>query len=106
MAIELVGVFRILLEPPMRSNAVLGSSMMLACPDLDFKELAARTKDSRMQRLVSIGLGLCDVIFDPLLERGPSVVNDSKRVIALGDGVHKHTNGEQIIDLVIRLVAR
>ena len=103
--IQLVGGLAVLLVKPMRRNAVFGRAMHVARPDLDLVELTTRAEDGRMERLVPVGLGAGDVILDPLLQRRPRVVDDAEHVVTIGDGVHQHTNREEVIDLLERLAA-
>ena len=49
VAIELVGAFCILLEPPVSSNSVLCRAVHLTRANLDFKELLVRAEDRRVK---------------------------------------------------------
>ena len=73
--------------------------------NLDLEERAPWPEDCRVQRLVAVGLGLRDVVLDPLLHRCPTVVDHAERVIALGHRFHEHPHREQVVDLVVRLLA-
>src|SRR2546422_7314218 len=42
---------------------------------------------------------------DALLERRPLVVDDPEYVVALGNRVHEHADGQQVVDLLERLAA-
>ncbi len=73
--------------------------------DLDLVQLAAGPEHRGMERLVAVRLGARDVILDPFLYRRPLVVDRPEHVIALGDVVHEHAHGEQVVDLFERLAA-
>ena len=79
--------------------------MHLACPDLHFVELAAGTEHRGVKRLVPIRLRLGDVVLDALLHRRPPVMHDAERVVAVRHGVHEDANREQIVDLLVGLLA-
>ena len=55
-----------------------------------------------MQRLIEIGAGNCDEIFDASRDRMPLVVDDPERRVAVLHGVGDDAQGEQIIHLVDR----
>src|SRR2546423_13227054 len=103
--VELVGTLAVFLIEPVRGNAVLGRPVHVARANLDLVKLAARPEDSRVERLIAVRFGARDVVFDPLLQRCPGVVNDAEYVIAVGDRIHEYADREQIVDLLERLAA-
>ena len=77
MAIELVLRLGVFLEAPVRGDAELRGAVLLARADLDLVQLLPRPEDGGVQRLVAVGLGLPDIILDPLLHRRPALVDDT-----------------------------
>ena len=102
--IELVAL-RVFLVPPVRGDAEVRRAMHVARADLDFVQLSPGAEDRRVQRLVAVRLRLRDVVLDALLHRRPPVVDDAERVVAVGHGVDEHANGEEVVDLLVRLLA-
>ena len=104
MAIELVAL-GVLLVAPVRRDAEVRGAMHVARANLHFIQLPPRPEHRRVQRLVSVRLRLRDVVLDALLHRRPAVVDDAERVIAVGHGVDEHADGEEVVDLLVRLLA-
>src|SRR5947209_7443168 len=105
MAVQLVRALATFLEQPVRRDAVLRGVVHLMGPDLDLVQLTARSEHGGVERLVAVGLRARDVVLDPLLQRGPLVVDHAQHVVALGDIVHQHAHREEVVDLLERLVA-
>jgi hypothetical protein len=104
MLVQLVGLAVALVEP-VRRDTELGRAVHLLGADLHLEELAAGPEDRGVQRLVGVRLGARDVVLDPLLDRGPVVVDHAQHVVALRDGAHDHPDGHQVVDLVEALIA-
>ena len=91
------------LVDPVRRDAVLGGAVHLLGADLHLEQLAARTEDRGVERLVRVRLGAGDVVLDPLLDRRPVVVDDAEHVVAVRHRAHDDPHRHEVVDLVERL---
>ena len=92
------------LVEPVGGDTELRRPVHLLIADLHLEELAAGAEDRGVERLVGVRLGARDVVLDPLLDRGPVVVDHAEHVVALGDGADDDPNRHQVVDLVEALV--
>ncbi len=93
------------LVDPVGRDAVLRRPVHFQGPDLDLEELAAGAEDRGVQRLVGVRLGTGDVVLEPLLDRGPVVVDDAQHVVAVRDASDQHPDRHQVVDLLEGLLA-
>ena len=102
MLVELVSLGSVRLVEPMRRDAELRRPMHLGGPDLDFIQLAARTKNRGVQRLVPVGLRAGDVVLDPVLHGRPRVMEDTQDMVARRNVRHDDPEGHHVVDLIER----
>ncbi len=88
---------------PVGRDTVLGCAVHVLGPDLDFEQLPAGTEDGGMERLVGVRFGAGDVVLDPLLDRGPVVMDNAEHVITIGHRAHDDPHRHEIVNLVERL---
>jgi len=85
---------------PMGGNALLGNAVHFLGPDLDLEGLAAITDNRRMQRLVQIVPRDRYPVLKTLGNRGPDVVDNAHRQIAVLSIVFSdYAGGDQIVYL-------
>ena len=83
---------------PVRRDAVLARAVHLERADLDLERIAARPDDRRVQRLVHVGLGHRDVVFEAARERLPDRVHDAERAVAVLDRVDDDADRGEVVD--------
>ena len=74
--------------------------MHLKSTDLDLKGLSRRPDHRRVERLVHIGLGHCDIVLEPAGDRLVHLVDHAQTCIAVLDAVHDDSDRKEIIYLV------
>src|ERR671919_819622 len=75
------------LVAPMGGNPFFGHAMHFMSPDLNFNALTIRTNDAGMKRLIHVGLGDGDIVFEPPWYRSPLRMNHAKGFITLALGI-------------------
>ena len=68
---------------PMRGDAGLGHVMHLAGADLHLHPLAVTARDGGVDRPITVGLGLADVILEPPRHRAPAPVDRPEGAVAV-----------------------
>ena len=58
-----------------------------------------------MQRLIAVALGHRDVVLEPARQGLPQRVHHTERAVAILDGVDKHADGDDVVDLAEFLLA-
>ena len=74
--------------------------MHVARTNLHLDRLATRTDDRRVQGLIQVELGHCDVVLESPHYRLPMTVDRAKRCVAVLDRIDDDTNGHQIEDFI------
>ena len=88
------------LVAPVGGDAVLGDAVHLGGADLDLDLVALGALDHGVQRLVTVALGLGDVVLEPLGTVPPALVEVAERG-PTGPGVgHDDPEGQQVVDLL------
>ena len=87
---------------PVGGNAVLGGVVHFPGPDLDLEGNAFRADDGGVDALVHVGLGGGDIVLETAGNGLEHVVDDAQHVVAVGNGVHDHTEGAEVEDAVER----
>ncbi len=85
---------------PVCSDPLLGHIMHIPGADLDFHAIAEGADDGSMQRLVHVGLGHGDVVFEASRNRLPGGVDDAQHFVALAHGIDNHPEGDQVMNLL------
>src|SRR6266550_1611049 len=88
----------------MRGDSVLRGAVHLTRADLDLEQLSIGSEHSRVKRLIAVRLRLRDVVLNALLQRRELVVNYAQRVVAIWNRVDEDADGQQVVDLLVRLV--
>ena len=88
----------------MRRNAVFRDAVHLVSSNLHFKGHAVFANDRRMQRLIHVRLRHGDIILEAVGHLLPECVHHAQYGIAVLHRIHQHTNGDQIKNLLKRLV--
>ena len=79
----------------------LDVAVHVARADLHFHAFAVRSDHRRVERLVAIGLGKCDVVLESSGNRAPGTVHDAKSAIALFFATtEQHPKRDHVVDLV------
>src|SRR6185437_1798679 len=105
MPVQLIRIARVFLESPVRRDAVLCGAVHLARAYLDLEQLSAGSEHCCVQRLITVRLRLRDVILDPFLHRSPSVMDDTKCMVAIRNAVDENADSKEIVYLLVWLVA-
>src|SRR5213594_3489630 len=79
-------------------DAFLCDAMHILRADLHLEGLAA-VEHGGMQRLIKIGPGDGDVVFESSGDGTPDVMDDAKSRVAVTLGVGDNTHGEEIVNL-------
>ena len=85
---------------PMRRNAVFCDSMHFVRADLYLESFVERRNDGRVQRLIVVCLGHCNIVFESTGERFPHGVDFTEHRIAVLDGIHYDTHCQKVVNLV------
>ena len=72
--------------------------------DLHLKGRAGEAHDSGVQTLVQIGLGRTDIVFEAAEDRLIQIMHNAQHVIAVRHRIHDDAEGDQVENLVERLV--
>src|SRR5690606_32293231 len=86
----------------MRRHTVFGHTVHLAGADLQFHALARGSDDRGVDRAVVVLLGRRDIILETARNHRPGRVDRAERGIAVLDGVHDHTEAEDVGKLLER----
>ena len=90
----------------MRGNAVFRAAVHLHRANLHLERAAVRAHHRGVQRLIEIVLGHGDIVLEPSRHLRPQGVHNAQRGIAVLLGVDDHAHGDQIGNLLERLVLR
>ena len=82
----------------MGGDAVFGDVMHFPGANLDFNGLPPRPDNRRVQRLVVIGLGHSDIVFEAVRQGLPQAVDDAQNTVAVLDVVDDDPDGEEVVD--------
>lgn len=82
----------------MGGDTILGFVVHLLGADLDLKDAAVWSEDGGVKRLVAVGLGQRDVVFDTADHRPVLSVDDAERFVAVSNLRDDDADGYQIID--------
>ena len=106
LAVQVVAGPAALLVAPVGRDAVLRHPVHLPGADLHLKGEGhlAPAHHRGVQGLVHVGLGDGDVVLEPAGDLVPQGMDDAQHGVAVGDGVHQHPDGDQVVDLVKGLV--
>ena len=88
----------------MRRDTVLGDAVHLVRADLYLERGAVGADHRRVKRLVHVRLGHRDIVFEPARDRLVHLVDDAERGVTVADRIDDDPDGEQVVDLVKRLV--
>ena len=88
----------------MGSDTILCGTVHLISTDLDLKRLSLRTNQRSMQRLVHIGFGHGNIIFETSRNRLIHLMDHTQCRITVFDRFHQNTYSKQIIDLIQCLI--
>ena len=89
---------------PMGSDTVFTGTMHFPCSDLHLKDLPMGADQRVMQRLIHIGLGHSDIVFEAAGHRGIHGMHDPQNRIAVLHIIHQCADGKQVINLIQCLV--
>ena len=92
------------LVAPVRRNAVFRDAVHLVGSNLHLKGHAIFANDRRMQRLIHVRLRHGDIILEAVGHLLPERVHHAQHGIAVLHRIHQHANGDQIKNLLKRLV--
>ena len=81
----------------MRGDAALGDLMHVVGADLDLDAFAVRADHGRVQRLVAVGLGHGDVIFEAARNGFVGRMDHAERLVALGDVVDDDAKSDHVV---------
>ena len=98
--LELRGALDAHLVLPVGRDAVLRRVVHLPGADLHFEGNALFRDDRRVERLVHVGLGVGNIVFESPGERMVHVVDDAETVVAVRHRVDDDADGIDIVDLV------
>ena len=87
------------LVSPVSCNPVFGNLVHLLSTDLDFNR-PFRTINRRMNRLITIGFRIGNIVFETSRHRTPELVDVSQHSINVTMRLHDTTNSNQIINLI------
>ena len=106
LAVQVVAGPAALLVAPVGRDAVLRHPVHLPGADLHLEGEGhlAPAHHRGVQGLVHIGLGDGDVVLEPAGDLVPQRVDDAQHGVAVGDGIHQHPDGDQVVNLVEGLV--
>ena len=85
---------------PVSGNTGFGNTVHFPGSYLNFAALTRRPDDRGVQRLVHIGLGPGNIIFEFMINRLPHGVNKPQGFITLGDGAENDSKGNNIVDFL------
>jgi hypothetical protein len=85
---------------PVRGHAMLGMFVHGLGTDLDFDRAALLVAHDGVQRLVTVGLGLGDVVVKLFHDGGELLMHPAQGGIAVLHGGHHHAQGAQVQHLV------
>ena len=85
---------------PVGGDALFGDAVHLFGANLHLELMAAGAHDRGVQRLVAVGAGAGDEVFDATGHRTPEGVNEAEDGVAGGYVLGDDADGEQIVDLV------
>ena len=85
---------------PMGSDTIFTGTMHFPCSDLHFKDLTLRADQCIMQRLIHIGLGHSDIVFETAGHRCIHGVYDTQNRITVLHIIYQRTDGKQVINLI------
>ena len=85
---------------PVSGNTGFGNPVHFPGSYLNFDALTKRPDNRGVQRLVHIGLGPGNIIFEFMINRLPHGVNEPQGFITLGDGFENDSKGYDIVDFL------
>ncbi len=85
---------------PVSGNAEFGMGVHLMGADLHLQGVSRRANDGRVQRLVTVRLGLGDVVVEFLRHVQPQAMHDAQSRIAVAHLIHQDAHGAQVVHLV------
>jgi len=80
-------------------DALLGEAVHLLGADLDFEGLAG-VDDGGVERLVEVGTGHGDVVFEATGDGAPELMDDAEGSVTVASGIGDDADGEDVVDLV------
>jgi hypothetical protein len=83
---------------PVRGDAELAGAVHLQRANLHFERITARAHDRCVQRLVHVGLGHRDVIFETPGQRLPKRMDDAQGAVAIFHRIDDDAHGREIVD--------
>ncbi len=92
------GFFAGLVVLPVGGDTTFGLVVHGLGADLEFDNFAAVAEDGGMQRLIAVGFGLGDVVFDPATHWFPELMDDAEGGVTVADGWDDHTEGDKVVD--------
>jgi hypothetical protein len=100
LGVGLLAGLAALLVGPVGGDAVLAEGVHLLGADLDLERAPAGPDDRGVQRLISVGLGLGDIVVELARDRRPQAVDNAEDGVTIGDRVDQHAHGADVVDLV------
>ena len=88
----------------MSSDTVFSSLVHIPCAYLHLKGYTLLAENGGVERLVHIGLCVCDIVLEAVRHRSEHIVDETENVVALGDCGNNDTHRILIIYLVNILV--
>ena len=88
-----------LLVAPVRRDPVFARAMHFEGADLHLEGIAARTHDRRVQRLIHVGFGHRDVIFEAARQRLPMRMDHTERAVAILDSIDDYAYGSKVVNV-------
>ena len=85
---------------PVGGDTVLGNGVHIVGANLHLKGNTVITDDRGVQTLVHIGLRGGDIVLEASQNGAVQVMDNTEDIIAVGNAVDQHTEGEQVIDLL------
>src|SRR6185503_13473235 len=83
---------------PVRSDAFLGATVHLFRPDLHLERESMVADHGRMQRLIPVWPRHRDEVLDAAGDRGPRLMNDAERRVAILDRLGNDTQRNEVVD--------
>ena len=84
---------------PVGGNTVFGGAVHLIGADLDLKGLSGRTDERRVQGLIHVCLGHCDIVLEPAGDGLIHLMDRAEHGITVTDGADDDAYGKEVINL-------
>lgn len=84
----------------MRSNAVFRHFVHFVSADLNLERLVERRDDRRVQGLIVVCFGHCDIVLKATGHRLPHRMDFAEHSVAVLDGIDDDTHRQKVVNLV------